>query len=219
MDEDPACAICLESLLQSGKGRQSLSCGHVLHEQCVLLMRRFGASARCPWLCRSHCTDLSSAEELLANASLHLARGLYEKSLELLNEILSIDPEHVRATFFLGFMHFEGKGCTQDLAKARTLFEQAHAAGVAQATSLLGLMHFEGEGVTQDLAKARTLFEQAHAAGDAEATCYLGLMHFEGKGVTQDLAKARTLFEQAQFRTSACCRSCPGNFLAWSHAL
>ena len=46
---DGVCCICHESLLE--RGRQTRPCRHVMHEDCVRKMRRFGASDKCP-LCR-----------------------------------------------------------------------------------------------------------------------------------------------------------------------
>jgi hypothetical protein len=43
---EESCCICLDSL--NTGARQTLSCGHLLHESCVREMRRLGASGSCP---------------------------------------------------------------------------------------------------------------------------------------------------------------------------
>ena len=52
------CCICLERLAATGLGRQTLPCGHTLHEQCIIDMARRGASGR---FHATRCTTLADA--------------------------------------------------------------------------------------------------------------------------------------------------------------
>jgi len=193
-ESEDTCVVCLRSLADFGC--QRLSCGHVLHESCVCLMRKYEISGRCP-LCRADLEELSPVKTILEKAGLAHAQGRHADEFALLSEILSIDPEHPSTNANLGNLFHHGKGVTQNVEKAFEFYEQAHRAGNATATCNLGLMYKQGQGVTQNLAKAVQLYEQAHRAGNATATCNLGLMYKQGQGVTQNLAKAVELYEQA----------------------
>ena len=64
------CCICLESSNKEGLGRQYLPCGHVMHELCVMELRRKGVSDRCP-VCRQSHSDLTPVQDLMDRAALH----------------------------------------------------------------------------------------------------------------------------------------------------
>ena len=70
--------VCLSSLETVGLGRQTLPCGHVLHEQCITDMRRYGASGRCP-LCRQVHGDLTPVQELIDEAALRFKQCAYDE--------------------------------------------------------------------------------------------------------------------------------------------
>lgn len=202
-DADTAsCAICLHPLV--ARGRQTLSCGHVLHESCVLQLRRFysdfcemhGGAGHCP-LCRSRCQDLDGAGAMMGRAALHHSRRQWEEAAGLLSDILEIAPDNHEAAVWLAEFYVKGKGVERNDGKAVQLYEQAHLAGHAAGTTGLGQMYKDGRGVKRDYGKALRLWEQAFAFGHPEAGTCLGVMYFQGKGVTQDFSKAEGLFEKA----------------------
>eukprot|EP00747_Dinoflagellata_sp_TGD_P029224 gnl/TRDRNA2_/TRDRNA2_133780_c0_seq2.p1 gnl/TRDRNA2_/TRDRNA2_133780_c0~~gnl/TRDRNA2_/TRDRNA2_133780_c0_seq2.p1 ORF type:complete len:512 (-),score=58.33 gnl/TRDRNA2_/TRDRNA2_133780_c0_seq2:82-1617(-) len=194
--DDAICAICLESLMAAGK-RRRLRCGHVLHDHCVVRMRRFGSSGRCCPLCRSECADLSSVQQLLDDAALCEARGLFAEMATILSEILIVDPSNGAANYHLAAMYAAGHGVEQNALRAVELYEEARKAAYPKAACNLGVMYVKGDGIEQNLGRAIELYQEARLAGDARATCNLGLMHVEGQGVERNSLKALELFNEA----------------------
>jgi len=189
--------ICLESLdAEVGGSTQTLRCGHVLHTECAISMRRFGSSGRCP-ICRAAEPDLNSIKRMFEEAGQWHTRGAYSKAVNLLTEILIIEPAHKKAAHGLGFMYAKGQGTEQDLGKAKELYERAHRAGYERSTTNLGCMYENGTGVEQDFGKAKVLYEEAHRAGNALATNNLGYMYLMARGVEQSHEKAASFFAMA----------------------
>jgi len=189
--------ICLESLESEVAGEaQALCCGHVLHAECALSMRRFGSgsSGRCP-ICRAADSNLTSIQRMFEEAGQWHSRGSYSKAAGLLTEILDIEPAHTKAAHGLGFLYAKGQGIEQDLGKAKELYERAHRAGYERSTTNLGCMYENGAGVEQDFERAKALYEEAHRGGNALATNNLGYMYLMGRGVEQSHETAACFFD------------------------
>jgi len=198
-DQGDVCMICLESLTDKAAGEsQLLYCGHVLHTECVLSMRRFGSgrSGRCP-MCRTADPNLTSVQRMFEEAGQWHTRGFYDKAAALLSEVLDIEPTHKKAAHGLGFLYAKGQGIKQDLTKAKELYERAHRAGYERSTTNLGCMYEKGDGVEQDFAMAKVLYEEAHRAGNSLATNNLGYMYLMGRGVEQSHEVAVQFFDLA----------------------
>jgi uncharacterized protein len=103
----------------------------------------------------------------------------------------------------LGVQYVNGRGVTQDYAKAREWFEKAAAKDDALGMTNLGALYQNGYGVPQDYAKAREFFDKAAAKGNANAMVGLGMLYENGRGVAQDYAKAREWYERAADKDSA----------------
>lgn len=97
------------------------------------------------------------------------------------------------ATFNLGQAYKLGKGVSQDLAKAETLFGQAAAMGHLQASDNYGLLLFQ-KGERQ---KALPFIRAAADRGDPRAQYLLGLAHFNGDLVNKDWVRAYALVSLA----------------------
>ena len=191
------CMICLENLdTEVGGSTQTLRCGHVLHAECAISMRRFGSSGRCP-ICRAADANLNSIQKMFVEAGKWHARRDYSKAAALLTEILSVEPTHTKATHGLAFVYAKGQGIEQDLGKAKELYERAHRAGYDRSTTNLGCMYENGSGVEQDFEKAKMLYEEAHKAGNALATNNLGYMYLMGRGMEPNHSKAVLFFDTA----------------------
>jgi len=192
--EADVCMICLESLNAEGsEGAQKLCCGHVLHAECALRMRRFASSGRCP-MCRAADSSLASIHELFEEAGQLHSRGVFSEAVTLLVEILDVDPDYAKAAHSLGFLYAKGQGVEQDLGKAKDLYECARRAGCERSTTNLGCMYENGVGVKRDLVKAKELYEEAHNAGNALATNNLGYMYLMGRGAEQSHETAASFF-------------------------
>jgi len=195
--QSDVCMICLDSLeAEMPGGKLTLCCGHVLHKECAVGMRRFGSSGRCP-ICRAVDSNLTSIQKMFEEAGQWHSRGSYSKAACLLTEILEIEPGHTKAAHGLGFLYAKGQGIEQDLSKAKELYERAHRAGYERSTTNLGCMYENGAGVEQDFEKAKVLYEEAHRAGNALATNNLGYMYLMGRGVEQSHEEAAIFFELA----------------------
>ena len=88
---DGSCCVCPEGLALEAPGleRQMLPCGHVLHESCIMEMRRWGASGRCQ-LCREACDDLTPVQVLVDHAVAFHARGSFAEAARVASEALDV---------------------------------------------------------------------------------------------------------------------------------
>ncbi|CAE8635249.1 unnamed protein product [Polarella glacialis] len=209
MDAEDTCGICLESLEAEGQGRQTLSCGHVLHELCILTMRQHGSPGRCPF-CRAYCPDLQSVDELLFQGGLCHARSHFAEAARLLEEALTIEPSNAFASNNLGCLFLHGKGVEQNFEKALELFQEALNGGHAEAAHFLGGMYLDSQGVKENFKKAIELFEHAYAAKVPHAAISLGLAYLSGPGVAQNFERAVNLFEEAHTHGFVTATDCLG---------
>lgn len=92
---------------------------------------------------------------------------------------------HIDAAVSLGLLYQEGRGVTQDSAKARALYESGAARGHPRAQNNLGLLYVRGDGVEQDYETAAQLFVAAADQGLTSAMTNLGVLYDNGFGVPQ----------------------------------
>lgn len=119
-----SCCICLESLETPGLGRQTLLCGHKLHESCITAMRKKGASGRCPICCREH-ADLTPVQALIDRALFYGQGRSLEKCFSLMTKAYGVDPNNGFVCHMLGQMYQDGAGVEKDLARAQQLLRDA----------------------------------------------------------------------------------------------
>jgi len=215
------CCICLESLHKPGLGRQSLPCGHIMHESCITVLRRKGASGRCP-ICREAHNELTPVQVLLDKAFYASGRKQHEEYVRFLTDALDVDPSSAVANRTLAQHYHQGHGVSCDRDRAEELYRLALDAGMADAASDLGLLNQQrgdlqmaekfyedarrngsAEGAHRlaklhhrrgDLVKARDLYEEARRGGSAEAACELGMLADE----LGDISRAEELFWEAR---------------------
>ncbi len=103
------------------------------------------------------------------------------------------------AMFLLGRLHdVPTPGIpARDIARARSWYEQAAAAGHAGAQFALGNMFDTGEGAAQDPVEARRWYELAANQGESEAQMHLGKMLQTGRGGAQSLTEAASWYAKA----------------------
>lgn len=90
------CAICLQILSEAGCCKLQ-PCKHVFHEHCILGMRRYGSSDRCP-LCREISKDLTTAEQLYEKGLMLFVRKSYKEAEHVFKEVIyEIDPNHEKS--------------------------------------------------------------------------------------------------------------------------
>lgn len=188
INSEACCSICLQSLEMERLGRQTLPCGHVLHEQCVVEMRRRGSSGCCP-LCRQSHAELTPLQVLVDEALVHYSRKSYDKSACSALQVLELDVTHAHMNHLLGELYYGGKGVTKDLERACEFWEEAHSQGSVSATINLGLLYQE----QGNLCKAMEFHEKGRSLGRADAAHHLGVL-FEQMG---NIPRAMELYEEA----------------------
>ncbi|VDC32763.1 caspase family protein [Pseudogemmobacter humi] len=126
---------------------------------------------------------------LLARA--YAASGMRERAVELYET--AAKRGDLRAMVSLALLKETGDGLAQDPAGALALYEQAAAAGSADAAINLAVTLLEGGG--GEAARGLDLMQQASQAGSSIATFNLGVLAQEGS--FGDPADALPLFERA----------------------
>ena len=87
-------------------------------------------------------------------------------------------------------MYENGRGVSQDYAKAVEWFLKSAEQGDADVQCNLGRMYENGRGVSQDYAKAVEWYRKSAEQGNAAAQGQLGYMYGLGRGISQDYVKA-----------------------------
>lgn len=160
--------------------------------------------------------------ELLQQRLVALAESGDDSAAELLGEILSgglfgVERDLTRACDYFEALgdrrpdglhnqatcYYDGEGRPQDLARARTLYAQAAAAGWVQAWCAYGNMLLRGEGGPTDEAEGLRLCRTASAAGDRNAQTDYGGYLLMGVGTERDAVAARFILEQAAAQEQA----------------
>jgi TPR repeat protein len=100
------------------------------------------------------------------------------------------------AQHLLGVMYVQGRGVTQDDARAVQWFDRAALQGDVGAENDLGVMYAQGRGVPQSYGKAEEWFAAA-ARSLAPAQFNLGVTFEYGRGVPADPARALTWYRRA----------------------
>jgi len=222
MGEDK-CVVCLQGLLTPGLGRQSLECGHVFHEKCILDLRRYGGEynvsgvviqgpiGRCP-VCHAQTDDISSVSDLMVQAALCQARNQFSKEATLLAEVLHIEPNHDLAACALSRLYDSGLGVEKNIGKALELCERAHdnvfpAGTFNLATTLLRV---------GDTSRPMHLLEQAYQQTrdietSARAAWLLGTMLVNGEEVPRNVNKGVEILQYAHDAGSAEATCCLGS--------
>ena len=102
-----------------------------------------------------------------------------------------------KAMFEIGNRYAEGRGVTEDMAKAAEWYARAAEQGLAPAEYRIGNLHEKGVGVTRDVAKAKTWYQLAAAQGNASAMHNLAVLFAMGADGTTDNESAARWFSQA----------------------
>jgi len=135
----------------------------------------------------SHVPASTATRAAFEAATAARARGDYAKAATLYRR--AADDGMADAQFYLGLMHANGQGVSQDLAEAVKWYRRAGDQGVASAQFNLGLMFQTGEQIPQDYAEAVRWLRPAAEQGHATAQFNLGVMYGKGQGVSQDSAE------------------------------
>lgn len=96
----------------------------------------------------------------------------------------------------LGVLYAEGKGVTQDLPRARSLYQRACDGGNSPGCTNLGNMYNNGSGGPQDAVRARSLYQRGCDGGNAVGCNNLGFMYEHAMGGPVDLGQARVLYQR-----------------------
>jgi localization factor PodJL len=102
-----------------------------------------------------------------------------------------------KALFEIGNRYAEGRGVSEDLAKAAVWYGMAAEQGLAPAQYRLGNMYEKGIGVERDTAQAKAWYERAALQGNASAMHNLAVLHAMGADADADNVSAVKWFAQA----------------------
>ena len=121
--------------------------------------------------------------------------GDYDAALEEWQPLA--DEGDAKAQYFLGNMHFNGRGVPPDLAEAARLYRLAAQQEHVEARRNLGLMYRNGWGVPPDHTEAARWMRLAAEQGDPDAQYDLGFMILHGQGVSRNREEARRWYRLA----------------------
>lgn len=125
-----------------------------------------------------------------------------------------------KAQYYLGFMHYSGKGVTQDSTEALKWVKPAAESGLAEAQYLFAMMNEDGlpepkvSGKKKVKAKAKKVVHKAEAIkwltlaseqGHVTAQVKLAERHLHGQGIPQDMVQAYTWCGIAQLLAPSRC--------------
>ena len=129
-------------------------------------------------------------------------KGDYETAAALLQPLA--DKGIARAQFRLAYMHFLGRGFTEDRPEADRMIRAALPAirkfadeGRAWAQSDLGSLYEDGLVLARDFAEAVYWYRSAAEQGYPGAQTNLGMMYVRGRGVTTSRRTAIEWFQRA----------------------
>lgn len=103
----------------------------------------------------------------------------------------------------LATCYFRGDGLPQDLARARSLYEQAAAGGYTKANCAVGNMMIAGQGGPRDIPGGLAHCRRAAEAGDPDAQTDLGGYLLTGEFTPKDVVEARRWLTMAATQRQA----------------
>ncbi|MDR4470195.1 MAG: tetratricopeptide repeat-containing serine protease family protein [Nitrospira sp.] len=102
-----------------------------------------------------------------------------------------------KAQYYLGEMHYFGRGVPRDQQEAIRWYSKAATAGNAEAQYSLGQSYWFGSGVSKDYQQAVQWFHKAAEQGVDDAEGFLGTAYWEGRGVQVNPQEAVRWFRKA----------------------
>lgn len=121
-------------------------------------------------------------------ARAYRAAGRYDQARDW--QVKAVDAGYVNAMVYLGQMHLDGQGVTEDYNRAYELFEMAAEAGDSAALTALAWVHRAGVGVPQDYAIARNFYLRGATRRNDWAMTNLAEFYQKGLGVERDPKEA-----------------------------
>ena len=119
-----------------------------------------------------------------------------DSNSELQDSIMGCKLQYSHDCTHLGFIYADGRGVTQDYAKAAEYFTKGCELNDSLSCGPLGHLYATGQGVTQDYAKAAEYFTKGCELNEGGSCGLLGHLYYDGRGVIQDYAKAAEYFRK-----------------------
>lgn len=123
--------------------------------------------------------------------------GTFPTSAQLLQ---AAGTGNAQAQFELARAYEDGKGVTQDDARAVEWFRKSAEQGNAQAQNSLGVMYALGRGVPRDREEAVRWYKKAAKQGFTDGIYNVAISYYNGEGVEEDMAVAYAWMTIAQKR-------------------
>ncbi|MBQ6064463.1 MAG: SEL1-like repeat protein [Prevotella sp.] len=109
----------------------------------------------------------------------------------------AVKQGEVGATYYYGYLMFNGQGMVQDKKGGIKLLQNAADKDFTMAYYQLGRIYYEGDGIDQDYSKAVGYLRTAAHRNIFKAKWLLGLCYLNGNGVKQDYYFATQLLADA----------------------
>ena len=220
----PACAICLDSLLDGAC--TGLRCSHLFHSSCLSLMfprtsQSHGEDKPMPIKC-PQCRTVQSAStmkpfkksEVLYAVTFQRVRSgkcswealgatesaYMEKAVRSWEHGATSHNDPV-AKYYLGLINFEGHGVPKDYRKGLAWTREAATDGVVCAQGDLGRRYFNGLGVQRDKEESMVWTLKAAENGHAESQMQMGFL--ELRPVCDDSPRSESFIESLTWITKA----------------
>lgn len=132
---------------------------------------------------------MSEAPQQIAHAL--FAAGNYDEAFPRLLKLA--DTGDGWAKVRLGWMYQQGLGLSVDLAKAETLYREAHQAQASEAPYYLGCLYR----TTKRYREALRYLEEAASSNNPSAAYWAYVMHRKGEGIERNWERAIQLLQHA----------------------
>ncbi len=111
----------------------------------------------------------------------------YRESMDILTQILTIQPKHTVANYFLGLIYMRGLGMEQQEPTMALHHLEIAAESTAEAYNALGVMYFEGVGLHNNSVVATEYFKRAALNGSSYgALNAFNALANEGRGLDEE---------------------------------
>ncbi|KAK3093184.1 hypothetical protein FSP39_012366 [Pinctada imbricata] len=144
-------------------------------------------------------TNIESASEEYFQLGEALINNTYKKDYHQAHQYfeMAASLNHTRALEYVAFSYMIGDYLTQDVVKAKKIFEDLAARGSPRGQLGMGFMNSAGIGTNSSQAKALVYFTFASLGGDPLAQMALGYRYWSGIGVEMKCETALTYYRKA----------------------
>jgi TPR repeat protein len=207
VDTSHTCVICLSKIDESET--LILPCKHIFHESCILKLRIFGKSLKCP-ICR---VDLpygaleefedaiilySQMEKDIAEVKFNKRDKIIKQKLaEIIPKIINSAKEYYIAQLWLADFYNNNNYKQLNLKESFKWFNELATQNFADAQYQVGYCYETGKGVEENIEEAIRYYKLAIAQDQPDAMVNYGIMLLEGTDNKKNIKQAYDYFIKA----------------------